>query len=231
MSNRGSPYLGVGIYSVAEAARLVGVRAQRVRRWLNGYTFSRAGEAHALPPVWRRQLPDVEETLALGFLDLMEVRFVDAFRRHGVGWRAIRRAAKRARDLFDNDHPFSTKSFKTDGRSIFADVIHETGDSSLIDIVKSQYTFKTILEPYLYVGLEFQTEGLVRWWPLGMRRRVVIDPQRAFGQPIVAKEGVPTAILAQSVRVEQSIKEVADWYEVDPRAVRDAVQFEESLAA
>jgi len=88
-----------------------------------------------------------------------------------------------------------------------------------------------MLQPYLYIGLEFQADQLVRWWPLGMRRRVVIDPRRAFGQPIVAKEGVPTAILAGAVQLEQSVAEVADWYEVDPRSVRDAVEFEEKLAA
>ncbi|HUU85616.1 MAG TPA: DUF433 domain-containing protein [Phycisphaerae bacterium] len=231
MSGDLSPYLGVGIYGVAEAARLTDVRAQRIRRWLEGYTFSCAGKLHASPPVWRRQLPDVDGTLALGFLDLIEVRFVDAFRRHGVTWRTIRRAAERARVLFDNEHPFCTESFQTDGRSIFAEVIDETGETSLIDVVKSQYAFKRMLQPYLYIGLEFQADQLVRWWPLGMRRRVVIDPRRAFGQPIVAKEGVPTAILAGAVQLEQSVAEVADWYEVDPRSVRDAVEFEEKLAA
>ena len=43
-----------------------------------------AGEDRAsYPPVWQRQLPDIDGTLGLGFLDLMEARFVDAFRKAG----------------------------------------------------------------------------------------------------------------------------------------------------
>lgn len=226
-----SPFLGVGIYSVADAARLTSIHAQRIRRWLKGYTFSYDGKVHTSPPVWERQLPDVDGTLALGFLDLMEVRFVDAFRRHGVSWPTIRRAAERARNLYRDTHPFCTESFKTDGHSIFAEVLDQIGETSLLDVVKSQYAFKRILEPYLYTGLEFGEDRLARWWPLGRRRQVVIDPQRAFGQPIVADRGVPTVILAAAVRIDQSVEDVALWYEVNPRAVRDAIEFEEKLAA
>jgi len=226
-----NPYLGVGIYSVPEAARLTSVAPQRVRRWLKGYAYPWKGQRRAVPPVWQRQLPDVDGILALGFLDLMEVRFVDAFRDYGVSWHTIRAAAVRAREMFKRDHPFCAKSFKTDGRSIFADILDKTGEKSLIDLVKSQYAFRKILKPYLYTGLEFQEDQLMRWWPLGTRRRVVIDPRRGFGQPIVADEGVPTAILAKAVKVEQSLTVVADWYEVDPESVRDAIEFEEKLAA
>jgi uncharacterized protein (DUF433 family) len=231
MSMNDNPYLGVGIYSVPEAARLTGVNARRIRRWLRGYTFSSGQEGRSSTPVWVRQLPIVQDHLALGFRDLMEVRFVNAFRGHGVSWPTLRRAAERAHEIVRGDHPFCTKAFRTDGRSIFAEVIDETGETSLLDVVRNQYAFKKILEPYLYRGIEFDQEGVpARWWPLGRKRRVVLDPMRSFGQPIVSREGVPTSILAQAFEIEQSVEVVADWYEVDPVSVQDAIAFEISAA-
>jgi len=61
--------------------------------------------------------------------------------------------------------------------------------------------------------------------------RVILDPQRSFGEPIVADEGIPTDILASAYVAEGSVDAVARWYEVDPAAVEDAVEFEFSLAA
>ena len=59
----------------------------------------------------------------------------------------------------------------------------------------------------------------------------MIDPERGFGAPIVARSGVPTKVLADAVKTEGSVDFVAKWYEVTPREVRDAVKFEDQLAA
>lgn len=233
MGQRRQSLLGVGVYTVPEAARLTGVAAPRIRRWVTGYTFKADTAARSSAPVWARQIKSSSGELILSFRDLLEVRFVDAFRRHGVSWKTIRRAAERAAEIVEDSHPFSTRRFKTDGRSIFADIVQETGEESLLDLAKSQYELKSIVEPFLFQGLEFAEIGgaPVRWWPLGLDRRVVIDPERAFGQPIVTPESVPTSILAKAVRAEQgSIDAVARWYLVHPKSVSDAVEFENRLA-
>jgi len=225
--HKGDSLLGLGVYSVPEAARLTGVSASRIRRWLQGYSYNAGGAARTSLPLWRQQIAS-EGSLILSFRDLLEVRFIDAFRRHGVSWKAIRRAAECAAEIVQDSYPFSTRRFKTDGRSIFAEIVQETGDESLLDLVKSQYEFKSIVEPFLFEGLEFSTLGIepVRWWPLGTDRRVVIDPERSFGQPIVDPESVPTSVLARAFRAEGSVQGVARWYMVDPKSVEDAVEFE-----
>jgi uncharacterized protein (DUF433 family) len=234
MAQRRQSLLGVGVYTVPEAARLTRVSAPRIRRWLTGYTFTSRAAQRSSAPVWERQIVSSSGELVLSFRDLLEVRFVDAFRRHGVTWRVIRLAAERAAEIIEDSHPFSTRRFKTDGRSIFADILQETGEESLLDLAKSQYQLKKIVEPFLFEGLEFaEISGApVRWWPLGLDRRVVIDPERSFGQPIVTPESVPTSILAKAVKAEEgSIEAVARWYMVHPKAVKDAVELENRLAA
>jgi len=223
--------LGQGVYSVQEAARITHVPAPRIRRWLAGYTFKSGGTVRSSPPLWQRQIVS-DDSVALSFRDLLEIRFVDAFLRHGVRLPVIRTAAEKAAEIIGDSHPFSTKQFKTDGRSIFAEIVQTSGEQSLLDLTKSQYAFKSVMEPFLFEGLEFPESGNqpLRWWPLGQDHRVVIDPERSFGQPIVAPESVPTAVLAHAFRAEGSIDAVAQWYEVDPRSVRDAVDFENTLA-
>jgi len=231
MVDRKQSLLGMGIYSVPEASRLTGVSAQRIRRWLTGYTFKTQKGVHASPPLWQRQIVS-EDSLALSFRDLLEVRFVNAFRQHGVRWKTLRIAAECAAEIIQDTHPFSTKKFKTDGRSIFADIVQDTGEKSLLDLAKSQYEFKQVVEPFLFEGLEFSEPGIqpVRWWPLPHSRRVVIDPERSFGRPIIAPESVPTEVLARAFRAEGSTEAVARWFMVDPKAVDDAVNFEKKLA-
>jgi uncharacterized protein (DUF433 family) len=232
MSQRERSLLGMGLYTVPEASRLTGIPAARIRRWIKGHTYKSGEAIRVSPPLWRQDLPSGDD-LGLSFRDLLEVRFVDAFRRHGVSWKTIRAAAEKAAEIVQDSHPFSTKRFKTDGRNIFAELVQHTGRESLLDLARSQYGFKEVMEPFLFEGLEFSELGIepIRWWPLGRGRRVVIDPERSFGQPIVTPESVPTSVLARAFESEASYEAVARWYLVDPKSVQDAVEFETTLSA
>jgi hypothetical protein len=201
--------IGVGLYSLSEAERLTRVPASGIRRWLFGYRY-RQGE---VGPVWHGQIDPVDDTFALGFLDLIEIRFVHAFRQHGVGWRVIRDATKHAAEILGSDHPFATWKFRTDGKRIFAELGEATGDPVLIDSTRSQFAFHAVVAPSLYKGLEFSGEDeAVRWFPMWPKRQVVI-------------------VLAKAVEVEKSVERVARWYAVSLRAVKAAVEFEQRLAA
>jgi uncharacterized protein (DUF433 family) len=231
MTNNGQNLLTTGIYTVPDAARLSRVSTWRIRRWLRGYRFRSKAKPHHSPPVWHGQLEPIDHSLALGFLDLIEVRFVDAFVRAGVSWPTLREAHERGKELFKTSHPFCTNRFSTDGREIFVELQKETGEPSLMEIVKSQHVFEQITRPFLK-ELEFSSEdALLRWRPATTKRLVVLDPARNFGRPIVAPHGVPTEILAGAARVCSSIDEVSRWYEVPRAEIEDAVEFEQQLAA
>lgn len=226
-----STYFNTGIYPVRDAARLTGVSAGRIRRWLRGYRYRSRMKAYTSPPVWRGQWQPIDNNLAVGFLDLIEIRFVDAFLKAGVSWSTLRQARERAEDIFKVAHPFCTNRFVTDGRELFVELHRETGEPSLIEIVKRQAVFAQIVRPFLK-ELEFADgTGLVRWWPLGEQRLVVLDPTRNFGRPIVARHGVPTEVLASAAKATGSVAEVSRWYEVPEEEIQDAVEFEQRLAA
>jgi uncharacterized protein (DUF433 family) len=224
--------IGRGVYSLTEAARLSDVPQRRIRRWTMGYSYKFKGESHYSPPIIASEVAPVNGAATLDFGDLLEVRFLNAFREHKVSWKAIRIASERAKELLGRHHPFSTRIFKTDGRTILAEIVKETGDKVLLDLVKNQYEFERIVSPFLYAGIEFdKLKEPMRWWPLGENRLVVVDPTRSFGAPIVDKGGVPTKILFDAFRAEKSTKIVANLYEVNQKEVKDAVYFERRLAA
>jgi uncharacterized protein (DUF433 family) len=180
--------------------------------------------------LWHGQLEPIEHSLALGFLDLIEIRFVDAFRKAGVSWAMIRKTHEKGVETFKTDHPFCTQGFCTDGREIFVELHRETGERSLMEIVSSQHVFVQIISPFLK-ELEFDaSHNLISWKPATTRRLVVLDPTRNFGRPIVSRHGVPTEILNRAAKACNSVEEVARWYELPNDEIEDAMEFEQQLA-
>lgn len=230
MQHNGLEYVGIGIYTLAEAARLTGVSPQRIRRWLLGYRYKNEHGIHTQPALFAGQIAAFDRKVELGFRDLIEVRIVNALVQAGLGLPTIRRAMDRARDMIGTDHPFSTVWFRTDGRAVFLELPNIEGEPVVVDILRNQYTLRRIVEPS-FKNLEFAGDHVARWWPLTPRRTVVIDPLRSFGQPVAAGSGVPTLALAQAARIEESSRKVAAIFRVSPQEVNDAVEFEKSLAA
>ncbi|MGY1426551.1 DUF433 domain-containing protein [Lysobacter sp. A289] len=224
---------GVGVYSYADAARFIGARSSQLRRWTLGYIHkSPSGERKLSPPLWPTQLSETGIE-GLGFKDLIELRFVRAFRNEGVPLQVIRRTLEEARDEFASPYPFTCKKFKTDGRRIFMEVIEETGDESLVDIVKRQNVIQKVIGPSLREGVELDMQGeAMRWFPLRGSKSVVFDPARKFGQPILAEYDIPTIAIVDAVSAEGgNEKRVAKLYEIPLSAVRRALEFEAKVVA
>jgi uncharacterized protein (DUF433 family) len=221
--------LQTGIYTVPEASRLTRVTSSRIRRWVRGYDFKVKHGRHRSPAVWNTQLEQIDETVALGFLDLLEMRCVDAFVTAGVGWKTLRRVHEQAVQLVGHSHPFCTNQFATDGETIFLKERDESGDGAIWDMRDLQRVFAQIIRPFLK-DIEFDGDNIPqRWWPRGKGQKVALDPRRSFGQPILFEEGVPTHTLMRSVVANGSPEVVARWFEISPSLVRKAVEFERSL--
>lgn len=219
-------YIGVGLYTVADAAALMRVPARNIQRWVEGYDYKgRDGQQRHSDSVVH---PDLEKAgdlpTTLTFQELMEVRLVHSFRHFGVSWKAIRKAAERAAEQFGTRHPFAMTRFRTDGREIFADL--KSREQAVLRLTKNQMAFEDVVSPSFLSGVEYSVEGAPeQWWPLGKDRRVLLDPGRSFGKPIDPVSGIPIETLLLALRVELTPEAVADFYEVDVQAVTDAIEF------
>lgn len=216
---------GIGAYSLTEAGRLLGVSPATIRRWLFGYSYDHHGPLTEQEPLWRPQYGLEQDEPLLGFRDLIEARIVRGLRSLKIGLPTIRECLRRAREIVEDDHPFSTRRFKTDGKRIFLEEIDGLEEGVLIDLKQLQHAFRRVVEPS-FIDLDFDADAASRWWLLSKKRTIVLDPARSFGQPIVAESGVPTLRLAQALEAEGSIARVAQLFELKPAIVRDALTFE-----
>jgi uncharacterized protein (DUF433 family) len=229
--------LGRGAFGAAEAVRLINFRRsptmaprkisrQTVVRWLGGGRE----QDQAL---WIPDFRPIEDDAAfdLSFRDMVELRFIKAFRDAGLSLQTVRECFSRAVDVVHDARPFSTRRFRTDGKTIFFEITDGVREGELVDLKRRQNVFHRIVEPSLH-DLEFDADVLARWYPLGMSRKsIVIDPGRSFGRPVVSDGGVPTQTILRAVETEGSPERVARLYELSPGAVRDAIGFEKQLAA
>lgn len=222
--------IGVGLYTLADASWLLGVKQRSLRRWMEGYDYDRNGESRHVEPLWTSDLPEIEGQVEISFRDLIELRFVKAFVEKGIGLRAIRNCIDYARTCIGSDRPFSSGRFRTDGRTIFLESLESLEDSRLLDLRKKQYVFKAVVEQ-TFRDLDLEDDAVAQWRPYHGKESIVLDPKRAFGQPIANSEGVPTIVLADAVNSEGSVRNAAAIFEVDQQTVRDAVSFHRKLNA
>lgn len=221
--------LGVGVYSVPEAARMIGMSNQSLYRWLRGYEWKdREGHDRKSHPLWKPQHQISEDGVFLGFRDLVEARVVNALVSRGVSLQTVRICLSRAQEIIGSKHPLSTKLFKTDGKGIFLEITEGVEEPELINLKTRQGVFNTVVAPSLS-GLEFD-EQAARRWLLNNRKTVVADPLKAFGQPVVDEYGITTSALFNAVKAEGSVELVAELYEIKKSAVQDAILYESQLS-
>lgn len=219
-----------GFYTVREAARLLNIHnAGTITAWLKGYGRAKAG------PVIRRQYEPIGRHQELGFWDLIEVRFVDHFRKQGYSLQSLRKAADTAREELKAEHPFALYGARIIGvrKNIFLEVAKSERDAKLLELVTKQYAMYAVLEAVLERGITFEaTSGLAtRWHPRQAEfPRIVVDPTIAYGQPAVDQVRVPTEAIFNLWKAEGgSFAAAADWFEIDEATAKEAVEFELAL--
>jgi uncharacterized protein (DUF433 family) len=216
-----------GVYDLTEASRLLRVNRNKLYTWVAGRP------TRGQHPLFQPDLPTNRGRYAISFLDLIELAIIKDFRGLNLSMQAIRKAIQIAREMYnDAEHPLCTKRFETDGQTIFARVKDDFDEERIIDCLSKQLVFVEIMQPlFLQLERDEELESVIRWWPLGRDESIVIDPRRSFGRPIVAQTGTPTLALYRQHMAGDSIEEVADWYEIEDKYVRDAVKYESKLAA
>ncbi len=225
-------FLNVGIYSIPQAARLVGVSDARLRSWMMGSTIRTKAGPKRQPPLWVPHIPEMNGRGALTFLDLMEIRLVKRLldQEKGMGLRRIREALANFRMVSDGDHPLLNKKLFTDGAYLYNGALDENG-KPLLNLNKWQFVFEAVVAPTLD-AVDIGNDDLpYRWWPKGRDGFIVLDPTQSFGDPILEESRVPTASIAQAFDAEQSADRVARWYQISVEQVRAAMLFEGDLVA
>lgn len=224
----------VALYPLAYAARLAGLDPQTAVRWTRAYAFKHRGQRRTSAPIVHMTSGNPPEGKHVTFAELLTLRLVRAFRERGLGLPTIRKAAQIAAERYGVDNPFVTKSFRTDGRSVFLELEDrgklQGNDRLLVNALTRQQQFREVVEPSLFKDVVFAGAMPGQWFPRGRDHSVVIRPDRAFGAPHIVGKGVRTDVIADAVTAEgggeEAIQAVARWFNLTHKEVCDAVAAE-----
>jgi len=221
--------LNSGIYTIPDAARILGLPLPKVRRWMKGSELADAVEES--PARYGIDSLGIEGTGAekhMDFLSLIELYTVMRLRELRVSFPTIRRARADLAQRLGVDHPFAAQSLFVDEAKLLTenDNLHyELGTNGQIAIRK-------VLEPFLQrVDFETSTRMAERLHPMGRKHQVVVDPRRSFGRPVVDSTAITTEALASLYKGGESIAGLARQFDLEEAAVHDALEFEHCLAA
>jgi len=225
---------GIGFYTIPEASHLLQMDAHTIRRWAKGYSYRLNETVNKVKPLIKTSVPIVDDKFVLSFLELIELYVVKRFLDNKIPLQKIRLAAIRAAEILKVNNPFAYRLFKFRGKSIFMEQSLSESESTLLELCRNQYAMQEIMRFYLqeidFNELDSPNKAL-RWFPLGKNCPIVIDPQIAFGKPVVLDTRIPAETLYRDYLAEKSIERVADWYEIEVDKVKAAIMFMESFKA
>lgn len=217
--------LGNGVYGFREAARLTGLKGERVREW-----FRVRNDETRRRPVFHSDYEPVDGDRAISFLDLIDVFVAGQLREHGVSLQTLRRVYHRLQDELNAKHPFCRSELLSDGKIVFTRGMDSKGEEELIEVLTRQKVFPSIILPFLRKIDYGHVSKLAERWHIA--RMVVVDPRICFGKPIIEEYSIPTATLADAYRAnDQDAERVADWFNVNTEHILAAVEFESIMAA
>jgi uncharacterized protein (DUF433 family) len=219
-------------YTLAEAARYLGVSQSTLRSWFVGMPYTRGGVQRLFKAVIRPASP---RPLVLSFSNLVEAYVLSAIRRkHQISLPTIRSALTQLKEKFDARRPLLEEQFATHGAQLFVERL-----GKIINLSQhGQVEMAELIRVYLS-RVERDPQGLpIKLYPftgtqpgIDEPRSVVIDPAVGFGRPVLAGTAIPTAVLAEQFKAKDLPRDLAREYGVSEEAVWDAIRCELELQA
>ncbi len=230
----------VPLYTVADAARIVGVPTSTFASWTQGYVRKFADR----PAVTGHSI--ITYVAAQGarqptipFVGLAEAMVLAAFRRNRVPIQRIRPALRQLESDIGVAHALASRKLYTDG----AELLSDYGEShvgteearlvrNLVVVRNNQLVFVEVIQSYLR-RIEYADDGyaaLIRV-PAYERAEVVADPTRAFGAPIFERGGVRIDDVLERFWAGEPLDELAEEFGVPIDQLEDVLRVASRRAA
>lgn len=211
------PRFDTGLLDVSDAARFLGIPRSTLRRWAQGY-------AHGGPLLHVTPAAGVREA-QVTFIAMAEAHVLEALRRAGVRPARIRPALNRLADEFGREYVLVSSNLATDGIDVLWDFSRTSEGQGLMEGGTGQLVMREIVEDYLKY-LTWADDGYPRMLELRYCQpsKVVIDPYRAFGQPIFEGSRTRVRDVANMLNAGEDPQVVADEHGVSLDDVRTAAR-------
>jgi uncharacterized protein (DUF433 family)/transposase-like protein len=220
------PRFAEPLYTVAQAARLVGMSPSTLASWAKGYRHRFPDRPTvAKGPVVTSLAPNAGATIP--FVGLVEAIVVQAFRRTELPLQRIRKALDVLAAEGDIAHPLASRRLYTDGAEVLYDYATDAGDGQLrlLTVVSSgQRVFHEVVDSYLrrvhFADDPWASEVIV---PVTRREVLRIRPGVSSGDPVFMAGGAPLSAIVSRRRAGESIASLADDYGIPPADLTEAL--------
>lgn len=210
------------MYSYREVSHLSHVSPSTVRNWLLGYSTGQ-GE---VKPLFKGHS---EEEKMCSFLQLIEIVVAATFRKtEHVPFQTVRRAYDNARRLYNLEYPFAHMRLEAIGGHI-VHIIHTPGASSQAIDQPEQYTIPNLVQQIITDQLDFEHELASRWYPIGKKIPIVVDPRISAGLPVIKGRGVTVDAIYRRFKANQGIEFIERDFEFEHGIVEEAIRFREKV--
>ncbi|HUY33927.1 MAG TPA: hypothetical protein VMV69_14365 [Pirellulales bacterium] len=217
--------LGIGLYTVDEAARYARLTPASMKRWVWG---SSKGAAIINP-----QLDPSEKLITfLDFVQMLAVRSVRVCEK-SISVQRIRKAHDSARDRYNVTFPLARQHklflFGPREKPTLCELVIRLNDIAepsgeyvvLTGNTAGNRMISEIAEPFM-MGLRYDGGELpieYQAWPLGGKetdgRRIIISPHHSLGEPFLPSCGYTARALWDAVKSEGGIDHAAKVYDID----------------
>lgn len=212
-------------YPLAEAARYLKLPAATLRSWVVGRAYPKAGKIERFQPLIK---PAPGQPPLLTFWNLIEAHVLRSLRtEHGVAIRELRSAIRYAERELGVQRLLLHEDLCTHAGAVFLDQY-----GKLISLSASgQLAMRKLLEEHLKRVEWDRWQFPVRLYPFvssgaSDERPIAIDPNIAFGRPVMLRAGVSTATIAERIDAGETVAELADDYDLSAAEIEQAVLYE-----
>lgn len=228
----------VPLYTVAEAARALGLSPSTLATWVKGYTRQRAGTAATRgAPIIDSFPPSLPKGPTIPFVGLAEGMVLGAVREAKVPLQRIRPALEVLALELGVHHALASDRLYTDGAEILYDYAErgEPGSQAARDLVvvrSKQRVLAPVVEAYLR-RITYGSDGyaqLIRL-PGYEHAEVLADPERSFGQPIFARGAARVTDVLDRFWAGESLDDLSKDYGVPIAELEDVLRAASRRAA
>lgn len=221
-------------YTIGDAARYLRIPSSTVRCWCFGQQYTDSnGKSKFLPPVITAV--DVPNKL-LSFTNLVELHVLSLTRReYRVPMPVVRNAIEFLKEDAGVKRPLAELQLFTDRMDLFVERFGDYMSASGSMQLQASHIVQGYLERIERdsLGAPMKLYPLLRSLKSDPEQRSVIeiDPNIAFGRPVLAHTGIPTAVLVQRWQAGESMVDLAKDYDQPLAAIEEVVRSESQRAA
>ena len=215
------------LYTVAGAARLVGMSPSTLRTWSHGYEKAFDGRPEVKQgPVITALQNGSRDRRSIPFIGLVEATVVQAFRSTGLSMQRIRKALEVLASQGELEHALASKQLFSDGASVLYDYARRSHDRQLrlLTVVHTgQRVFHEVIGDHLEritFGDDWGTELIL---PVTERRLLRVVSGVAGGDALFMNGGAPLSAVQSRAAAGEPIKSIAADYGTPADDIREAL--------